>query len=86
MILDTNTIKVKGRGHTTWCENQKLINRWTTGKNDVLILLSHISGFEDMNIYGHVPSVEEWNIEIRKFNPPRNVVIKVEGDCECHKI
>lgn len=88
LLLDTNTIKAVGTNHTNWEQNKKLISCWITGCSKVLVLLNHISGFEDYDqgYYDHIPTDDDWKNEIRNFASPPNTTIKIAEDGKRYSI
>jgi len=88
LLLDTNTIKAGGANHTNWEQNKKLISCWITGNSKALVLLNHISGFEDyeQGYYDHIPTDEDWENEICNFTSPKNTTIKIAEDGKSYPV
>lgn len=87
LVLDTNTIKASGDYHASLEENRSLIDRWTSGEEEVLVLLNHLSGFGDFRkgFYDHVPDDEDWRAAAGFATKPK-VTVKIAEDGECHRI
>lgn len=87
LILDANTIKAPGDYHASLDEDRILIDRWTSGEEEVLVLLSHLSGFGDFRkgFYDHVPDDEEWRSAAGFATKPK-VTIRIAEDGECYRI
>ncbi|UEC43067.1 MAG: Beta-lactamase domain protein [Methanothrix sp.] len=88
LILDSNTIRACGKYHASFEENRSLIDRWTTGGEEVLVLLNHISGFGDYleGFYDGVPDDRDWQEAVDGYAPKPGVAIKIAEDGSCHRI
>ena len=88
LVLDTNTIRACGKYHASFEENRSLIDRWTTGDEEVLVLLNHISGFGDYveGFYDGVPDDRDWQEAVDGYAPKPGVAIRIAEDGSCHRI
>ena len=88
IILDSNTIKASGRYHASLEENKARIDRWSSGDEEVLVLINHLSGFGDYaeGFYDHVPDDEDWRAAVEGFVPKPKVKIKIAEDGACYRI
>lgn len=87
LVLDANTIKAPGDYHASLEEERALIDRWTSGEEEVLVLFNHLSGFGDYRggFYDHVPDDEEWRAAARFPTKPK-VTVRIAEDGECYRI
>lgn len=88
LVLDTNTIMACGKYHTSFQENRSLIDRWTTGGEEVLVLLNHISGFGDYaeGFYDGVPDDRDWQEAVDGYAPKPKVTVRIAEDGGCYRI
>jgi ribonuclease BN (tRNA processing enzyme) len=65
-VLETNTIKAPGTGHSTLAKNVEILRRWYDDEDTAVILLTHLSGYEDCTrgSYDHVPDDDDWLREV----------------------
>ena len=88
LVLDTNTIIACGKYHASFQENKSLIDRWTTGDEEVLVLLNHISGFGDYveGFYDGVPDDRDWQEAVDGYAPKPKVTVRIAEDGGCYRI
>jgi len=88
IVLDSNTIKASGRYHASFEENKARIDRWSSGDEDVQVLISHLSGFGEYTegFYDHVPDDEDWRAAIDGFIPKPKVTIRIAEDGACYRL
>lgn len=88
LVLDSNTIRASGKYHASFEENKSLINRWTTGDEEVLVLLNHISGFGDYmeGFYDGVPDDRDWQEAVDGYAPKPKVTVRIAEDGGCYRI
>ncbi len=65
-VLETNTIRVPGIGHSTLERNIKILQQWYDNSDSATIVLTHIGGYEDCarGPYDHVPDDSDWLREL----------------------
>ncbi|HPJ30405.1 MAG TPA: MBL fold metallo-hydrolase [Methanothrix sp.] len=88
LVLDSNTIKASGRYHASLEENKAHIDRWSSGREEVLVLLNHLSGYGDYveGFYDHVPRDEDWRASVDGFAPKPKVTIRIAEDGACYRL
>lgn len=88
IVLDSNSIKASGKYHASFEENKARIDRWSSGDEEVLVLLNHLSGFGDYTegFFDHVPDDDDWMAAVDGFTPKPKVTIKIAEDGACYRL
>jgi len=88
LLIETNTIKASGTGHTNWQQNMELLEKWLSADSKSRVLITHMSGFEDWSrqYYTHIPTDGDWLEAIRQFQAPRGASIELAEDEMCYSL
>jgi ribonuclease BN (tRNA processing enzyme) len=69
VLLETSSIMAQSHNHTSWKENENILNNWFTKSKEKrpLVVLNHIGGYEDLEqgIFEEMPTDMEWQNEIK---------------------